>query len=153
MADFQEELLEPCVDDGGTPNGAIRREGPIDITRPLPGRGGVVPPLKKAENKAERVMAREARPVNGASNVPRESLTLRVDCDAAIVESDVTPEEKHVRVVVVVPGVAQDKARTLAQGVGVVVGEAKPKDVKHDLCWDRHFFTNHDTHTRRKFRV
>ena len=63
MADFQEELLEPYIDDGSTPNGAIRREGPIDITRALPGRGGVVPPLKKAENKAERVMASKARPV------------------------------------------------------------------------------------------
>jgi hypothetical protein len=98
MADFQEELLEPCVDDGGTPNCAIRREGPIDITRALSGRGGVVPPLKKAENKAERVMASEERPVNGAGNVPRESLTLNIDCDAANVESDVAPEEKHARV-------------------------------------------------------
>jgi hypothetical protein len=98
-------------------------------------------------------MTSEAQPMNGAGNVPRESLTLIIDCDAASIEGDVTPEEKHVRVGVVVPGVAQDKARTLAQGVGVVVGEAKPKDVKHDLCWDRHFFTNHDTHTLRKFRV
>ena len=138
MADFQEELLEPCVDDGGTPNGAIRREGPIDITRPLPGRGGVVPPLKKAENKAERVMAREARPVNWASNVPRESLTLNIDCDASNVESDVSPEEKHARVAAVVPGVAQDQASTPAKGVVVVGGEAQAKDVEHDLGGDRH---------------
>jgi hypothetical protein len=60
--------------------------------------------------------------MNGAGNVPRESLTLSVDCDATSVESDVTPEEKHARVGVVVPGVAQDKARTPAQGVGVVGG-------------------------------
>ncbi len=52
MAYFQEELFEPCIDDGGTPNGAIRREGPIDITRVQTGRGGVVPTLKKAENKS-----------------------------------------------------------------------------------------------------
>jgi hypothetical protein len=138
MADFQEELLEPCVDDGGTPNCAIRREGPIDITRALSGRGGVVPPLKKAENKAERVMASEERPVNGAGNVPRESLTLNIDCDAANVESDVAPEEKHARVDAVVPGVAQDQASTPAQGVVVVGGESQAKDVEHDLGWDRH---------------
>jgi hypothetical protein len=138
MAYFQEELLEPCVDDGGTPNGAIRREGPIDITRALPGRGGVVPSLKKAENKAERVVASEARPVNGAGNVPRKSLTLNIDCDAANVESDVAPEKKHARVGAVVPAVAQDQASTPAQGVVVVGGETQAKDVEHNLGWDRH---------------
>jgi hypothetical protein len=38
-------------------------------------------------------MASEAWQVNGAGNVPSESLTLNVDCEAASVESDVTPEE------------------------------------------------------------
>ncbi len=94
--------------------------------------------LKKAENKAERVMASEEQPVNGAGNVPRESLTLNIDCDAANVESDVTPEEKHARVDTVVPGVAQDQASTPAQGVVVVGGESQAKDVEHDLGWDRH---------------
>jgi hypothetical protein len=143
MADFHEELLEPCVDDGGTPNSAIRREGPIDITRTLPGSGGVVPQLKKTENKAERVVASEALLVNGAGNVLRESLTLNIDCDAANVESDVVPEEKHARVGAVVPGVAQDQASTQAQGdddpsLVVVGGESQAKDVEHDLGWDRH---------------
>ena len=138
MADFQEELLEPRVDDGGTPNGAIRREGPIDITRALPGRGGVVPPLKKAEDETVRVVASEARPVNGAGNVPRKSLALNIDCDAANVESDVAPEKKHARVGAVVPAVAQDQASTPAQGVVVVGGEAQTKDVEHDLGGDRH---------------
>jgi hypothetical protein len=82
-------------------------------------------------------MASEARPMNGAGNVPRESLTLNIDCDAASVESDVTPEEKHARVGALVPGVAQDQASTLTQGVGVVGGEAQAKDVEHDLG-DRH---------------
>lgn len=138
MADFQEELLEPCVDDGGTPNGVIRREGPIDITRALPGRGGVVPPLKKAENEAERVVASEAWPVNGAGNVPRKSLTLNIDCDAANVESDVAPEQKHARVGAVVPAVAQDQASTPTQGVVVVGGETQAEDVEHDLSRNRH---------------
>ena len=67
-----------------------------------------------------------------------ESLTLNIDCDALNVESDVSPEEKHVRVAAVVPGVAQDQASTPAQGVVVVGGEAQAKDVEHDLGWDRH---------------
>lgn len=92
MADVQEELLEPGVDDGSAPDGTIRRERPIDITRALPGCGGVVPALEKAKNKAERVMASEARPMNGTSNVARESLTLNVDGDTASVEGDVAPK-------------------------------------------------------------
>jgi hypothetical protein len=76
--------------------------------------------------------------MNGAGDVPREGLTLNVDCDAAIVKSDVTPEEEHARVCAVVPGVAQDEASTPAQGVGVVGGEAKTQDVEHDLGRDRH---------------
>jgi hypothetical protein len=51
MTDFQKELLEPCINDGGASNSRIRRQGPVDITRALPGRGGVVPALKKAKNK------------------------------------------------------------------------------------------------------
>ena len=97
-----------------------------------------MPSMKETENKAERVMASEALPVTGAGNVPRESLTLNIDCDAANVESDVAPEEKHARVGAVVPGVAQDQASTQAQGVVVVGGESQAKDVEHDLGWDRH---------------
>ncbi len=66
---MQKELLEPGVDDGDTPNRAIRREGPINITRALPGRGGVVPPLKKTENKTARVVASEAWLVRSLSSI------------------------------------------------------------------------------------
>jgi hypothetical protein len=51
MTYFQKELLEPCIDDGGAPNSRIQRQGPVDITRALPGRGGGVPAVKKAKNK------------------------------------------------------------------------------------------------------
>ena len=97
-----------------------------------------MPPLKKAEDEAERVVASEARPVDGAGNVPRKSLTLNIDCDAANVESDVASEKKHARVGAVVPAVAQDQASTPAQGVVVGGGETQAKNVVHDLGWDRH---------------
>lgn len=97
-----------------------------------------MPPLKKAQDEAERVVASKARPVNGAGNVPRKSLALNIDGDATSVESDVAPEEEHPRVGAVVPGVAQDQASTPAQGVVVMGGKAQAKDVEHDLGWDRH---------------
>jgi len=81
---------------------------------------------------------REAWAVNRASNILGKGLALGIDRDAANVEGDVTAEEKHTRVSVIVPAVAENKTSTPTQGVSVRGGETELKDVEHDLCWDRH---------------
>jgi len=97
-----------------------------------------MPSLKEAKNKTVRVMMREAWAVNRASNILGKGLALGIDRDAANVEGDVTAEEKHTRVSVIVPAVAENKTSTPTQGVSVRGGETELKDVEHDLCWDRH---------------
>ena len=54
------------------------------------------------------------------------------------VEDDVTAKEKHTRVSVIVPAVAENKTGTPTQGVSVRGGETKLKNVEHDLRGDRH---------------
>ena len=97
-----------------------------------------MPSLKEAKHKTVRVMTREARAVNGASNIPGESLALGIDRDATSVEGDMTSEEKHTRVSAIVPAIAEDKTSTPTQGVSVRGGETELKNVKHDLRRDGH---------------
>ena len=97
-----------------------------------------MPSLKEAKNKTVRVMMREAWAVNRASNILGKGLALGIDRDAANVEGDVTAEEKHTRVSVIVPAVAENKTSTPTQGVSVRGGETELKDVEHDLRGDRH---------------
>ena len=97
-----------------------------------------MPSLKEAKHKTVRVMTREARAVNGASNIPGESLALGIDRDAANVEGDMTSKEKHTRVSAIVPAIAEDKTSTPTQGVSVRGGETELKNVKHDLRGDGH---------------
>ena len=94
--------------------------------------------MKEAKNKTVRVMMREAWAVNRASNILGKGLALGIDRDAANVEGDVTAEEKHTRVIAIVPAVAENKTGTPTQGVSVRGGESELKNVEHDLRGDRH---------------
>ena len=49
-----------------------------------------------------------------------------------------TAKEKHTRVSVIVPAVAENKTGTPTQGVSVRGGESELKNVEHDLRGDRH---------------
>ena len=49
-----------------------------------------------------------------------------------------TAKEKHTRVSAIIPAVAEDKADTPTQSVGVRGGQAELQNVEHDLRWDRH---------------
>ena len=62
-----------------------------------------MPSLKEAKHETVGIMTSEARAVNGASNIPGESLALGIDRDATNVEGDMTSEEKHTRVSAIVP--------------------------------------------------
>jgi hypothetical protein len=97
-----------------------------------------MPSLKEAKHETVGIMTSEARAVNGASNIPGESLALGIDRDAANVEGDMTSEEKHTRVSAIVPAIAEDKTGTPPQGVSVRGGETELKNVKHDLRRDGH---------------
>ena len=94
--------------------------------------------MKEAKNKTVRVMTSEAWAVNRASNILGKGLALGIDRDAANVEGDVTAEEKHTRVIAIVPAVAENKTSTPTQGVVVVGGETQAEDVEHDLSRNRH---------------
>ena len=49
-----------------------------------------MPSLKEAKHETVGIMTSEARAVNGASNIPGESLALVIDRDATNVEGDMT---------------------------------------------------------------